>query len=597
MWRDSVDDLEKKQNFKLKDWKETRRNIKKSYKYIKNDKKGLILVIITSILTMPMSILNPLLSARILLDLNGELYSDLLKVAGFICLVFFIENVLLFVSRIVYEKYTLRINFSIQKEVLEETFKLSTKCLDDSGTGTFIDRLRNDTSNIITIFESISDSIIEILTNIGIIIVVFFTNKLMFIFFVISGIRTIIMEKYRLKRLYDTRAKIKRMEEKNTSLVSELIRGSRDIKVLNSSNVFMNKFSSRIQETNDSRINLTIKDRRFYLLESTIDYIFEFLFYLIGVILIYKKLLLPASFVVLYMYKDRIVNLFNYFSYLIDHFKSFNLSANRVFAIIDGKDFPKEEFGNKVLEEIEGNFEFKNVSFSYNEDKEILHNLSFKVEANKTTAFVGKSGSGKTTIFSLIDKLYSVPSRHIYIDGVDINSLTKDSIRDNISIITQNPYIFNLSIKENLSLVKKDISEEEMIEACKMASLHDFIMSLPKGYDTMVGEGGVSLSGGERQRLAIARALIKKTKVILFDEATSALDNETQDNIRKAINNLQGKYTILIIAHRLSTIINSDKIIMIQDGKKVCEGTHKELLKTSEEYYKLYQADLNTESD
>ena len=161
-----------------------------------------------------------------------------------------------------------------------------------------------------------------------------------------------------------------------------------------------------------------------------------------------------------------------------------------------------------------------------------------------------------------------------------------------MSIITQNPYIFNLSIRDNLLLVKDNVSEPEMIEACKIACLHDFIMTLPDGYDTIVGEGGVTLSGGERQRLAIARALIKDTEIILFDEATSALDNETQEKIQKAIYNLKGKYTILIIAHRLSTIINSDKIIMIEDGKVIATGRHEELMKESKKYLDLYQADV-----
>ena len=162
--------------------------------------------------------------------------------------------------------------------------------------------------------------------------------------------------------------------------------------------------------------------------------------------------------------------------------------------------------------------------------------------------------------------------------------------RNNMSYISQNPYIFNLSIRDNLLLVKDNVTEKEMIKACKTAQLHDFIMSLPNGYDTIIGEGGVILSGGERQRLAIARALIKKTEIILFDEATSALDNETQEKIRDAINNLKGKYTILIIAHRLSTIVNSDRIIMIDKGKIITSGTHQELINTSKEYYKLYHA-------
>ena len=292
------------------------------------------------------------------------------------------------------------------------------------------------------------------------------------------------------------------------------------------------------------------------------------------------------------MYKTKIKYVFDYFVSMMESIKSFNLSANRVYEIIDGEKFSKEKFGGTNLNHINGDFEFRNVSFAYKENKEILHNISFSVKANTTVAFVGKSGSGKSTIFSLLSKLYNVPDNKIFIDGIDINTLTKDAIRNNISVITQNPYIFNLSIRDNLLLVKEKVSDKEMIKACKTACLHDFIMSLPDGYDTIVGEGWVTLSGGERQRLAIARALIKKTEIILFDEATSALDNETQEKIQKAIHSLKGKYTILIIAHRLSTIVNSDKIIMIDKGKIVVEGTHQTLMKKSLKYQKLYHADL-----
>lgn len=292
------------------------------------------------------------------------------------------------------------------------------------------------------------------------------------------------------------------------------------------------------------------------------------------------------------MYKSKMKYVVNYFVSMMENIKTFNLSANRVYEIIDGEKFRKEKFGNIKLDHINGDFEFKNVSFSYKKNKEILHDVSFSVKANTTVAFVGKSGSGKSTIFSLLSKLYDVPDNKIFIDGININTLTKDAIRNNMSVITQNPYIFNLSIRDNLLLVKDKVTDREMIKACKTAYLHDFIMNLPDGYDTIIGEGGVTLSGGERQRLAIARALIKKTEIILFDEATSALDNETQEKIQKAIHNLKGKYTILIIAHRLSTIVNSDKIIMIDKGKIVAEGTHQTLMKKSLKYQKLYQAEL-----
>ena len=188
--------------------------------------------------------------------------------------------------------------------------------------------------------------------------------------------------------------------------------------------------------------------------------------------------------------------------------------------------------------------------------------------------------------------MYDVDKGKITIDGVDIKKLDEDSIRGNITIISQNPYIFNLSIRDNLKLVKSDLTDDEMIEACKLACLDEFISSLPEGYDTVVGEGGVNLSGGQRQRLAIARAFIQKTEIILFDEATSALDNDTQSKIQQAIDNLKNEYTILIIAHRFSTIINCDRIYFIEDGKVIATGNHDELLKNCKSYKDLYESEI-----
>lgn len=276
---------------------------------------------------------------------------------------------------------------------------------------------------------------------------------------------------------------------------------------------------------------------------------------------------------------------------LMEEVRGFNLSCNRVFALFGDSEFGKETFGTKHIDKINGNFEFKNVYFSYGNNP-VLKNMSFKVKTNQTVAFVGKSGVGKTTIFSLLCKLYNVDSGNILIDGININELDEESIRNNITIISQSPYIFNLSIKDNFKLVKKNVTDEEMIEACKLAYLDDFIQTLPDKYDTIVGEGGVTLSGGQRQKLAIARAFVQNTKIILFDEATSALDNETQAYIQKAINNMKDKYTILIIAHRLSTVINADRIMIVDDGKIVDTGTHNQLLKSNKLYKKLYENEI-----
>ena len=585
-------DSEKKKKFTLKDWLETKDNLKKSFKYVKNNKKNLIIGAIIALLEVPLSILNPILTSKIVLNLNENMYENVLRIAAFMVLTYSFAHILTFLASIINKRYYTNVTYDVKKELMKETFNIKTSCFDEVGTGLFTNRLENDTSNIAYVFDTLTSTIVQMLSNIGIFVVIFSISKIMFLFFLITGIKDIIILKKRTKSYYDGYAKLRKLEEKNTGLLSELIRGVRDIKVLNANQVFMKKFDDRISEVNEKRMDINVKNSKFFLFNNVLTEVFDFFFYFLGIVLVRGNLLLASNFLVLYMYKGNVKNILYYVESMIDYLKSFNLSANRVFEVIDGKKFPKEKFGNVELKNIKGDFEFKNVSFGYKENKEILHNVSFKVHANTTVAFVGKSGSGKTTIFSLLNKLYDVEDGHIFIDNHDINSLSKNAIRNNMSIITQNPYIFNLSIRDNLLLVKEKVSEKDMIKACKIAQIHDYIMSLPNGYDTIVGEGGVTLSGGERQRLAIARALIKKTEIILFDEATSALDNETQEKIQNAIHSLKGKYTILIIAHRLSTIINSDNIFMIEDGKIVAEGQHDKLMKTSKKYESLYHASV-----
>ena len=327
---------------------------------------------------------------------------------------------------------------------------------------------------------------------------------------------------------------------------------------------------------------------------STINWIISDLLALIQivllVILIEKGYIISSIALVLYNYSKSVEHSIYTVGYFLEYIKDFNLSCERITDILDDNKFSKEKFGNIHLNKVNGNFEFKNVSFSYDNNK-VLKNLSFKINANETVAFVGKSGTGKTTIFNLLCKMYDVKKGTITIDGVDIKELDKDSIRGNITIISQNPYIFNMSIKDNLRLVKSDLTEKEMINACKVACLDEFIKTLPNKYNTIIGEGGVNLSGGQKQRLAIARALVQKTEIILFDEATSALDNETQTKIKEAIENMKGEYTILMIAHRLSTIKNADRILYLEDGNIKAEGTHKELLKSCIGYKKLYESE------
>ena len=567
-------------------------NFKKTWQFIKEDKKYIILFMLFSLILCGISVITPLLSAKMLLYLTNGLFKELIIVTIMVLLVELTRNLFSFLYNVLFHKYSLKATSRIQVNIAKETMKLETSELDSNSSGIFIDRINNDTKEIVNIFSDLGDGLIDVMGNFGVLIAIYFINKIMFAYFLLMLLIIFILEHLRMKKFFELDKKRRKLSEKNTGLVSELIRGSRDIKSLNVENNFLKIAETKLIESNNENYKMQKVNANYNLVTGSIKNFCNLFLILLGIFLCLNNYLSIANFVIIYMYKDRLLELLRYWSYLIELAKKFNIAATRVFEVIGSDKFKKETFGNKLLDKVNGNFEFKDVSFSYNEDKVILKNISFKIKANETVAFVGKSGSGKSTIFNLLNRLYMIDSGEILIDNVNINELTKDSIRNNMSIITQNPYIFNFSIRDNLKLVKDDMTDEEMIEACKLACLHDFIMSLKDGYDTIVGEGGVTLSGGQRQRLAIARALLKKTEIILFDEATSALDNETQKNIQNAINNMKGEYTILIIAHRLSTVIDCDRIIIIDDGQILDEGSHEKLIKTNDFYKKLYEKEL-----
>lgn len=568
------------------------RNFKRTWKYVKEERGKLIICLILSGILCLISAINPLFSAKLLLNLTDGVLDNLLKVAFFVFIVEITRNIVHFLYGIIFNKYMMNTVSILQYNIAKETLRLETFELDKKSSGVFIDRLNNDSREIINIFNSFGETLIEVVTNLGVLTAIFFVNKIIFIYYLITMIILFILEKKKMKKFFEIDKKRRKLQEKNTGLVSELVRGIRDIKVLNSEKRFLDITKNKLDEANNERYKMQKVRHTYTLLVNSVRDLSNLLFIALGIYLININNLEVANFVVLYMYKDKVLGLLRHFVTVVEFLKEFNVSADRVFEIIEDEKFEKEKFGDKKIKKAKGNFEFKNVSFSYNEEHQVLKNISFKISANETVSFVGKSGSGKSTIFNLMNKLYTVDNGEILLDGVNINSLDKDSIRNNMSIITQSPYIFNMSIKDNLKIVKEDMTDEEMLKVSKIACLHDFVTKLPNGYDTVIGEGGLTLSGGERQRLAIARSLLKKTEIILFDEATSALDNETQEQIQKAISNMKGKYTILIIAHRLSTVIDSDKIILIDDGKVIDIGTHNELLSNSKMYKKLYEKEL-----
>jgi ABC-type multidrug transport system fused ATPase/permease subunit len=261
------------------------------------------------------------------------------------------------------------------------------------------------------------------------------------------------------------------------------------------------------------------------------------------------------------------------------------VNARMIYALLDQAPLQRDKPGAKDLVVTEARIELRGVSFSYASGDAILRSVDLVAEGGKTTALVGPSGAGKSTIISLIPRFYDPSEGSILIDGQDITDVTKSSLRRHLAYVSQQPYLFEGTIRDNIRYGRPEATDAEVEEAARLAHAHDFILAQPFGYDTPVGENGVTLSGGQRQRLSIARALVRKAPILLLDEATSALDNESEAAVQKALETAMSGRTVLVIAHRLSTVVNADKIIVMHEGRVVEEGTHETLAQHQDGLY------------
>ena len=562
-----------------KDFKELKTNLKMSWYFVREEKLYFAILVILSMMLAGLSFIIPLFSAQLLLKLTDGLLKDLMLVAIIIFFIEILRNVILYFFRKIFELYSIKATTNAQIKMFEETLKIKTAVIEDNTTGMFIDRINNDTEDIINTFSNLCSVFINMISNAGVFFAVFVINKYMFIYFVFSFIIIAVIENKRNNIYYERTKKLRLIDEKKTGLISEIVRGLQDIKLLNAQSGILKRTKKQLKDINDERVDIVKVTSNFQFISGSVSNLFDVIFFALGCLLVYLNSLTIASFVILYTYKSRIDNLLSFYNSFAMYVKRFNLSATRVFEVI-GDTFDKESDKGKDINKLNGKIEFKDVSFAYSKDN-VLNNINFIINKGERIGFVGSSGSGKSTIFKLLTKSYSLEEGHILIDGEDINNISNKSLRKNISLIPQNPYIFNFSVLDNLKIGNLDASNDKVKEACKKADIYNVIMNLDDKFNTFVGEGGVMLSGGEKQRLAIARTLLTKSNIILFDEATSALDNVTQDKVQKAIYGLDKDKTILIIAHRLSTVNKCDRIVVVDDGNIVDIGTHKELYKRS----------------
>lgn len=570
----------------------TWKNLRFSWKYTVKSRKILGASVVCQLISAGLSILAPIVSARIIVAFTANEAKRVLLIALTLLVVQLLRNLFLVLSNQGYNKAYSRTLSLLEEDLVENVLQVESQCVDEKGSGLFIQRITTDTQRIASGFNSIADMITQAMNYVGVLFAMVIVHPLIAMFVIVIMGAQYSLEVWRTKRLYKDDRIFRSANERFSGLVGELVRGHKDVKLLNCEKQFSAELRNRIDDANDKRFFMQNRSWNAKLCRWEIGEVGTFaLLALLAYLIAQGKLLLSTALVIYSYYTDLGPNAIKVIGTFMDSIADFNISNERVHTLLNSPEFPKERFGDRDLPSFKGEIAFEHVHFSYHpEDKnypKVLEDMCFSVRPNEMVGLVGKSGCGKSTTFNLLSRLYVPTAGRILLDGVDMKELSRETVRANMTVVTQNPYIFRMSVRDNLRLVKPDLTEDEMREVCRKACIDEDIESMPDKYDTLIGEGGVNLSGGQRQRLAIARCLLRNSRILLFDEATSALDNKTQAMIQQAIDNLRKDRTVIIIAHRLSTIANADRILFMQDGGILAEGTHEHLLRACEPYQSL----------
>ena len=476
-------------------------------------------------------------------------------------------------------------------EAYAKALNLPAYAYEKMSSGEIINRITNDSDALSFTFRKLIVAVGEIVAALIILVYIFINSWIVGAEIVFIMITLFLLMRYYNPKMKESHTERKKEQDKFTSLVTESVRGIREIKTLGIKYNLLTEMKDIIKVLLDKSIKEMNLYCKFNIFAKVLRTLMEIGVFATAGILLYHGEVSLTFFISMTYYIYRYMYMIDNLSDLNQTYQKVVVALKRINELVLNRKFEDEKYGDISLRKVNGVIEFKNVYFGYPDEKDILKNFNLKLDPNKKIAIVGKSGQGKSTLFNLLTRVFDVNKGSITLDGIDIKDLDEKTLRKNISIIRQEPFIFNRTIKDNFKVVNKNIKKDEIMEYTKRAYLDDYINSLPDNYNTLLGEGGVNLSGGQKQRLSIARTLTKDTKVILFDEATSALDNNSQEYIKKTINNLVKDHTVVIVAHRLSTIIDADVIYVVDGGKIVGEGTHEELLKTNKIYKNLYETE------
>ena len=564
--------------------------LKRFLRYYKPHKKLFLLDMGASLLVALLGIIYPIVTRTMLNDLIPEKKYRLIVIAGLtLFLIYFVRMLLNYFIQYQGHVMGVRMQAEMRSDMFNHLEKLPFGFYDNNETGKLMSRMTNDLMNVSELAHHGPENLIISSISVIISFVYLCTIDIYLTLFIFICVPVLLIVSLSLrKKMRDAFTESRQaVAEINASLESS-ISGIRVTKAFTNADRESEKFEKGNAFFVGARRKAYRAMGQFHSTTTFVTDIFNVVILIAGGLFLYAGRIevgdYSAFVVSVGLFVSPVMTLINFMEQYQDGVTGFE----RFLEIMDTK--PEADApGAADAGKLEGKIVFEDVSYGYEEGKDVLRNVNLTIEKGKKFALVGPSGGGKTTICHLIPNFYKVQSGTIYLDGKPIDSLTMESVRRNIGIVQQDIYLFNASIRENILYGRPDATEEEVVEAAKRANIHDYIMTLESGYDTVIGERGVRLSGGQKQRLSIARVFLKDPAILILDEATSALDNTTEILIQHALDELCVGRTTLVVAHRLSTIKNADEIAVIADGKIMEQGNHDALVAEDGIYAKLYR--------
>lgn len=571
--------------------------IKKLLPFFKRYMKSMIAIFAMMGLISALAVVSPYIGNAFFIDEvltdGGKFYGQVLLVIMLLVSVRLADVLVTVINDLVTARISANITYDLKKTIFSSINRLSLGFFNSRRTGGLMTQIESDSSTLYRFFSEMTPNlIIAVVKIVAMLAVMLFMNPLLALIsisvtplYVLLIQRTFFKSKH-LAIVYFTKSKTL------SSKLSDVLTGMRVVKAFAKENYEKKKFREMSREKTGHYYRWTMHNAAAYPAIGFLLYLASMTVWTVGGLTVFKGKMSYGDFLTFATYMGMFYDPLNYIIMSIRHMGDCFNAASRLFEISDAIPDVNESKEPIVLDKFDGRIEFKNVSFSYTKSRKTIDKVSFVAEAGSTLGIVGRTGAGKSTIANLLIRLYDASDGDILIDGVNVKDMSFEQLRRNISIVSQETFLFAGTIFENIAYAMPNATYEDVINAAIEAGAHDFIIKLPDAYQTRIGFGYKDLSGGERQRISIARALLRRPKILILDEATAAMDTATEEKIERALSKLSGSATTIMIAHRLSTLRSADKLIVIEDGRVSESGTHAELLEKEGIYHKLYTLQL-----